>query len=335
MFLEYVSTGAEENQALKFFCNEISNKKNPLVTLKKLCGGLRPSRTRVEINEKLVKVIFKLSEQGILRLLNGETFHIIEKKGYKNYGDIRTSYQILNSEGYQVQRPFTLFDRFVLSACISEWLEGNSYTTPAVIYRALTGKVDKGCDAKPSKDQLAAILDSIKILMCRIIKYNAKDLGEVMNYNDGTAFSLNGPFLPAVYFDASEESDADAIAIFFLVDPPLLHLAQIKRQLISYDSRLLDIPRQQNTPMNIELKNYCLLRVREICAHKQLTPTITFHDVFKTARIENSNGKTKFHAREFIKILFDHLQKKHVIGAFEIVKNNRGFHSIQFDRPKK
>ena len=305
---------------------------DPIAIIKRLNGSIRPARTRTELNEKLAKVVFKLSSGGMNYLLNGDTFEIIEKRNNKKNGDIITAYKILNAAGYNIQRPFTLFDRFVLSVCISEWLEGNRYTTPAIIYRALTGKVDKGRDAKPSKDQLSAIIDSIKILMCRNIDYTAKELCEELGYNEGKHFSAKGPLLPAAYFDASAENGLDAVTIFFLAESPLLKIAQTKRQIISYDSNLLDIPRQQNTSMNIELKNYCMLRVQEILAHRQLTPTLTFNDVFTKARMENSDNKTKLRAREFMKAFFEHLLNQNIIGSFEVTKNHGAFYSIKFTR---
>lgn len=310
--------------------SDVLTVEDPIAVIKRLNGSIRPSRTRTELNEKLAKVVFKLSSDGMNDLLNGDTFEIIEKRNHKKNSDIITAYKILNAAGYNIQRPFTLFDRFVLSSCISEWLEGNRYTTPAIIYRALTGKVDKGRDAKPSKDQLAAIIDSIKILMCRTIDYTAKELCEVLGYNDGKPFSANAPLLPAAYFDASAENGLDAITIFFLAEPPLLKIAQTKRQIISYDSNLLDIPRQQNTPMNIELKNYCMLRVQEILAHRQLTPTITFNDVFTKARMENAHVETKRRAREFIKAFFENLLNQHIIDSFEVTKKHGAFYSIKF-----
>ena len=156
---------------------------NSLAIIHKITGGLRPSRIRVEINDKLAKVIFKLSDKGTDDLLNGDTFCIVEKRS-KKFGEITTAYKILNSAGYQVLRPFSMFDRFVLAVCISEWLAGNRYTTVAIIYRALTGKIGRS-DAKPSVTQRKAIIESLEILMSRIIDYGAEDICQIMGYNNG------------------------------------------------------------------------------------------------------------------------------------------------------
>jgi len=52
-----------ENQSLTRIRDEILNKTNPLAIIKKISGKIRPSRIRVEINDKLAKVIFKLRDE--------------------------------------------------------------------------------------------------------------------------------------------------------------------------------------------------------------------------------------------------------------------------------
>ena len=314
--------------------SDVLMSENPLALIHKITGSLRPSRIRVEINDKLAKVIFKLNDEDSGELLEGETYQIIEKRNLKGQGEILTAFKILNKAGYQVLRPFTMFDRFVLAVCISEWLAGNRYTTVAIIYRALTGKIGRS-DAKPSVTQRKAIIESLEILMSRIVDYGAEEVCTVMGYNGGNPFYGKGALLPAAYVDFSVVNGDDDTLIFFTAEPSLLKMAQAKKQLVSYDARLLDIPGQQNTPMNIEAKNYTMLRIQEIMLHRQLTPTITFVDVFKKLRIENSDSKTKLRVRKFMESLFEHLQKEGVVKSFEVVKHGNTFYSIEFPRPKK
>ena len=312
----------------------ISLENNSVDTLKKMRAQIYPSKVRIELNEKLIRVVFKLSERGVSRLLDGETFHAIEKHDHKKHGDIRTAYQILNAAGYQVLRPFTMFDRAVLSVCISEWLEGNRYTTPAIIYRALTGKV--GTKAVPSKIQLAAILDSVRLLMNRFIIYNTKELCELLGYNDGQPITKNDVLLPGWFAEATTVNGNDATVIFFDRECPLLEIAQAKRQILTYDTHLLDVPNQNNTPMNIELKNYAMIRVQEIIAHR-LMPVITFSDVFAKCRIEETSLKTKLDARNTLIKFFEHLQSKGIINSFMLTKKGNTFHSIKitYSKPRK
>ena len=226
-----------------------------------------------------------------------------------------------------------MFDRFVLAVCISEWLAGNRYTTVAIIYRALTGKIGKK-DSKPSVTQRKAIIESLEILMSRIVDYGAEDICQVMGYNNGNPFVGKAPLLPATYIDFSALNGESDTLIFFTDEPPLLKMAQIKKQLVSYNALLLDMP-SQNTPMNIASKNYTMLRIQEIILHKQLTPTITFADVFKKLRIENAHVEIKRRIREYIIAFFEHLKTEGVVKSFEVVKHGNTFYGIKFPRPKK
>ena len=317
-------------QALQLIENEILKQTEPLALIKKISGKIRPSKIRVEINDKLAKVIFKLNDEDSGDLLEGETYQIIEKRNLKGQGEILTAFKILNKAGYQVLRPFTMFDRFVLSVCISEWLAGNRYTTVAIIYRALTGKIGRS-DAKPSVTQRKAIIESLEILMSRIVDYGAEEVCTVMGYNNGNPFYGKGALLPASYVDFSAVNGDNDTLIFFTEEPPLLKMAQAKKQLV----RLLDITGQQNTPMSIAAKNYTMLRIQEIILHRQLTPTITFGDVFKKLRIEKANSEIKRRIREFMVAFFEHLKKASVVKSFEVVKHGNTFYGIKFPRPKK
>ena len=327
-----VTTLTGQIQALQLIENEILKQTELLTIIKKITGGIRPSRTRVEINDKLAKVIFKLSDEATDELIKGDTFCIVEKRS-KKFGEITTAYKILNAAGYQILRPFTMFDRFVLAVCISEWLAGNRYITVAIINRALTGKIGKK-DSKPSVTQRKAIIESLEILMSRIVDYGAEDICQIMGYNNGNPFVAKAPLLPAAYIDFSSLNGESDTLIFFTDEPPLLKMAQIKKQLISYDATLLDTT-GQNTPMNIETKNYTMLHIQEIALHKQLTPTITFADVFKKLRIENASNKTKMDVRNTMIAFFEHLKNEGVVKSFEVVKHGNTFYGIKFPRPKK
>ena len=170
--------------------------------------------------------------------------------------------------------------------------------------------------------------------MSRIVDYGAENICQVMGYNNGNPFIGKAPLLPAAYIDFSAVSGDNDTLIFFTDEPPLLKMAQIKKQLVSYDATLLDMP-GQNTPMNIASKNYTMLRIQEIILHKQLTPTITFSDVFKKLRIENAHVEIKRRIREYMIAFFEHLKSKNVVKSFEVIKHGNTFYGIKFPRPKK
>ncbi|MBR0288101.1 MAG: hypothetical protein IJQ82_03905 [Selenomonadaceae bacterium] len=131
-----------------------------LVIVKKPNVQIYPSKTRIEPNDKHNKTFFSLSDDKYMQLVEGKrTRQITEMSSHKKFGEILTPYQIINQAGYINHSPLDQFDRAVLSVCVSEYYAGNHYTTPAIIYRALTGKVNKMTDAMPSKNQLSAILN--------------------------------------------------------------------------------------------------------------------------------------------------------------------------------
>ena len=310
----------------------------PAKVLKRLNIQILPSKVRVELNDKQTRTIFKLSDESTNDLLNDDTFEIVEKRDYKKFGDVVTAYKILNAAGYEIKRPLTQFDRAVLSVCTSEFLAGNRCTTVPIIYRALTGKVNKGADAKPTKEQRAVILDSIQLLMCRTFISDPSAARSLLKYDDGSTATINSALLPAWYAENTTVNGKDADTIIFFDRPcPLLAMAQAKRQILTYDAHLLDVPRQQNTTMNIELKNYSMIRVQEILAHKQMRPIVTFNDVFEKCRLENADRKTKLRAREFMLNFFEHLKQESIIRDFKLTKKGNAFHSIEFSysKPRK
>ena len=105
--------------------------------------------------------------------------------------------------------------------------------------------------------------------------------------------------------------------------------------MLTYDANLLDVPNQNNSTMNVALKNYVMIRIQEIKLHK-LQPIITFDDVFEKCRIaENTSRKKKLDARNSIVEFFEHLQSKGEIRDFELTKKGNSFYSVKFSYPKK
>ena len=99
--------------------------------------------------------------------------------------------------------------------------------------------------------------------------------------------------------------------------------------MLTYDAELLDVPHQQNTPLNIAAKNYVMRRIQEIKLHR-MTPTITFTDIFQKCRIEKSDNKIKQRVRDIVIKFFEHLKAKNHIKSFEITKKHNTFYSVKF-----
>ena len=63
-----------------------------------------------------------------------------------------------------------------------------------------------------------------------------------------------------------------------------MQVAREREQILSCEAKLLDVPDQRNTWVNIALKNYAMSRIQEIKLHK-LHRTLTFADIFTKIRI--------------------------------------------------
>lgn len=287
-----------------------------------------PARTRVVPNIKLIKVLAKQSAEVYHELLDGESRNIVEKKNHKKHGKIVTTYTIANADGYDGTDPLNESDRAVLSACISEFEASNKYTTIAILLRSLTGKVG-GSDGAVYANQREWILNSLHKLMSTIITVDLADTNEKLNYVG--ADEVTGAILPCKYVTTTVNGQPVKDVIYFLDESPIMKIAKDRNQILRYDTELLDVPNLRNTPLVITLKNYVINRVMEIKAHfKQLTPTLTFADIFEKARITDASRKAKMDARETVKIFFNHLQAKGVIKSFEFVKKGVATHAVSF-----
>ncbi len=293
-----------------------------------------PSKIIYFPNDRFAKKLSDLTDEDFNDMNSGEERELLELKHHKKFGMILSPFRIYVDDHatLTLSEPVEQFDFDVLCIGITEYHIGNRYITPGIVYRGLTGKVDDR-DAKPSKDQLTAIMHSIEKLMFLKTKINMTDYCEKTNCNDGKAFEILAPLLPCKRITATVNG-GDSTVIQLLGESPLWQVACLKNQFMSFDAKLLNVPNQNNSKMNVELKNYVLRRIVEIKAHRQLTPTLTFDDLFFKCRIENGSRKKKLDAREIVVTFLEHLQKEKFIKSFELIKHGNSFYSVQFTYSK-
>ena len=293
-----------------------------------------PSKTVYFPNDRFAKKMFALTDDDFADMTTGKSRSLVELKQHKKFGKIVSPFRIYSDEeaSFTLAEPVEQFDFDVLCVGISEYLDGNKCLTPGIIYRGLTGKVGDG-DA-PSKDQLAAILHSVEKLMFLKTQINISDYCQKLNCNGGKAFEVLAPLLPCERITETTVNGKETIVIQLLDQSPVWRVAYLKGQILSFEAALLNVPGQQNTKMNIELKNYVLRRIVEIKAHRQLKPTLTFKDIFEKCRLEDVSRKKKLDARETIVAFLEHLQKVKFIKSFELIKRGNSFYSIQFTYSK-
>ena len=295
---------------------------------------LYPSKNIYFPNDRFSKKITSFTEDNLNNMNEGEARNLIELKNHKKFGKIVSPFRIFVDEhsSFSLSEPIEQFDFDVLCSCISEFYIDNRYITDSIIYRALTGKVGDN-DANPSKDQRAAIIHSIEKLMFLKSEINMTDYCQKLKCNGGNSFEIISPLLPAKIITETTVNGKVSTVIQLLAESPLWQIALLKNQFLYFAAELLNVPHQQNTKMNIEIKNYSMHRIVEIKAHN-LTPTLTFNDIFTKCRIDNASNDTKMNARKTIIKLFEHLKAKRFIKSFELTKRGNSFYSIKFTYSK-
>ena len=291
---------------------------------------LCPAKIRVVPNVKLIKNITEFDAEDYHELIDGVKGGVIEKRNHKKHGTVATTYKISNADGYDDENPLTEFDAAVLSACLSEQKIGNVHSTFAIILRALTGKTRETSNGAVNKNQREAIEHSVTKLMQTIIDVDLSDTNKSLGYNDGKKQRLRSPILPCTFVTTTINGQPVNDVIYFLDESPVMIIAEQRNQILRYDTELLDVSGQNNTPLVITLKNYVMRRVAEIRAHK-MTPTLTFTDIFKRARIsETASRDTKKELRHIVEKFFENLQTKGAVKSFELIKRGVTVHAVKF-----
>ena len=311
--------------------NQLAQSATDIIDILKV--QIMPSTVCVEVNELFTKSLFRFGPKSFQKALNGASFRIKEKCASTKNDAVFSHINISNDDDFDDDSPLDEFDRAVLGVIISEYLSGNRYTTVNIIFRALVGKVGDQ-NARPHLNQKHAIENSILKLMGTIVDFSS--VSESLNQlhytdKDGNKIMLKkSNLLSADFLDAKINGQIMEDVIFFKANSPLFDIADAKDQIVRYPHKLLDVPNQNNTPRIISIKKYVMRRICEIKLHKQLTPTITFDDVFKKCRITDSLRSVKADSRNAIIKLFQHLKDQNFIKDFELVQYRSKFLSIKF-----
>jgi hypothetical protein len=321
---------AEREKAAKIALQHLENKQ------------VYPNRIRIDANDVATKSIFSLNKQQFLSMLHDTNNWrwITERNKTKKKEQIQSNFKLFNINGYINETPPDEYDRAVLSYLSSEFLKGNRYVTFQMIQRGISGKVGKSnVEYKLNKNQAEHIEKSVLKLMGTLYKIDAdtKDAYQKLNYDADKVFSSKietSALLPACIV-TSTINGQEVKAVFMDRLSPLYLNADMKNQILRFPAILLDVQGQNNTPLVVALKNYCVRRVVEIIQHK-MPPTLTLNDIFEKCRnadgirIKNTSNKDKQRARDYIDKIFAHLQDIGYIDSYEWRKTGGKFDAVTF-----
>ena len=296
----------------------LNKRSNKIINLLKV--QITPSKMCVEPNDSIIKALFSKSSSKI---------SVKEKHKTKRKSAVVSNIKV---QGAPLSfPPLDEFDRAVLGVIVSEQNIDNRYTTVNIIHRALIGKPGQVAIV-PSKDQKNAIFNSVSKLMGTVVDFSdvansLKKLKYTSKNGNHLSFKLEN-LLSAGVLDAKVNGQPVEDVIYFKDTCPLFDIANLKDQVIRYPHELLNVPNQNNTPLVISLKKYVMRRISEIKLHSQLTPAITFDDVFKKCKVNSSNKSARQDARNVIIKFFDHLKDHNFIKDFDVKKNGGKFSKI-------
>ena len=296
---------------------------------------ITPSTMCVEPNDVFIKTVFNACPSAYKALLRGKFYNVKEKRKTKKKDPVFSKLEIQNVEGYDNDLPLNEYDRAVLGIIISEYLVDNLYTTVNIIHRALIGRPGQGLKGfYPKKDQKKSIVDSVIKLMSTVVDFSGvNDSLKEMKYTDkdGNEITFRASnLLLADIIDAKINGQEMEGVIFFKQNSPLFQIADAKDQVIRYPHALLNVPNQNNNPLVISLKKYVMRRICEIKLHKNLTPTITFNDVFSKCRLGKVSHDQQYNARNVIIKFLEHLKGQKFITDFEVKKRGNTIYGVTF-----
>lgn len=301
-------------------------------TPKKIQVQSRPKKIMTP-NDLLTKWVFNLPENEFFgMILDGESNYVTENPNAKgNKPKIKSYFWLENIGKIELSRPLDEFDRLVFDVCATARELGFDGITVDAVWHMLTGGTGNNVKVRPA--QKAAVFESVKRLMSILITVDFSQACAKMKKYCGAGKRLTSTILPCEYAEGvTVNGQADCAVIFFLKESVLVTIAKAKAQVLTYDTESLNVPKTKNTPLVATIKSHIVRRVHEIKAHaKQMTPTITFAEVFaKCGLVEPARWQCQ-DVRKIVLAVFEHLKTVGVIRDFEVEKINGIYRAVKFD----
>ena len=238
--------------------------------------------------------------------------------------EIVTPYSLTVANDNADKTPLNEFDREILYVAISAHEQGFKFLSFKMILNTLTGGVKDNDYTK----RLEAIKSAVKRLMTVITIDLApllKAFPKYRNRHVGKS-ELISPILPCKILDV-EINGQRTLAIELLGDSPLMTVAKLKKQLLTYDLTPLAVPNQNNTEQVIVIKNFLLRRIALI--GRGLNPTILFKTIYKNCGLADADKWQKQDARQIIFETLNHFKSVGVIKDFSIMRQGNTFRAIK------
>ena len=292
----------------------------------------RPTK-RISVNDALTQSLFSMTVAEYERALNGGERTYLEAKT-KKHGEVTSSYwlNVLDDERVKISRPLEEFDRDILDACISAQDAGNPCVTVKGIWHGITGKTSN--DAKPTQPLKKEILERVDRLAVTRLTVDVTDACKKGIYPAGMKCRIRATLLPCRIVETELNGQLVDAVIHFDGQSPLLQIARARSgkraQILSYETALLDVPHQRNTPTTTAIANYLLRRIESAKAHINCARTILLPTLMRQCGIVNATRWQRQDVRKTVESVMKSFVDAGLIQSFELVKQCGEFSKIAF-----
>ena len=243
--------------------------------------------------------------------------------------------------------PTNPFDKLIFWIALSEQNAGNSCVSHTRIFHSLGGgeHFNNAYNVKVAivnslrKLRLTNLQADLTALTSRSKSYR-KELEDLLDTEfDGKQVVLEDSLLPTKSVSASINGKISDGVISFHDVSIILHIAEMKKQLVHCDPILLDVPNLRCTVQTITLKGYLLERVLKIKGSlsssrkrvQKLNNIILFDSIFSKCGLADEGRNRKAEFRAIISKILAHFTAHNLITSFEFVKKDGKFYSIKID----
>lgn len=222
----------------------------------------------------------------------------------------------------QTRKEFTLFDQAVHDAVVSLYLAENRFISPAMVYRAMTGKTNAEY-IKPEK--LKEIEESIDKCIFSKLSIDATEEATAYGYKQAV---YSGALLAAE--KVSVLMGGHRIIAYNITTEPLLYrYAKAGRQITSVDIKLLDTPIKK-TSDNIVLQEFIMRKIEAMKGDRNYDRMILFADIYDVLNISSEQRVQVKRVRGYVKEILDFWMEKKYISNYEIVTKGKSIHGVTF-----
>lgn len=284
----------------------------------------------------------KFSRELTKDLINqGEIDLIVAHEGKSNEVIITVNLTY-NGDDLSISNNFTGYDKIVHDALCSVWQAGNNIVTAAQIHRNINGLNYKD---PVSKEKIKEVTDSIN--KSRFIEAKI-DCTEQVKLYPGLK-NINKAKISENILNArviTIESGGHEIEAFEIIKAPILYeYNKALKQIISIDTKFLNIPSIDNTTESEVLKSYLIKRIENIRNPNRkgfVIDKIKYETMLKETGFNSTDAEQlkqkKKRLRPKVEKILKHFQEqyksKNIMMKFEEYKIGRSFEGIKIDIEK-